>query len=90
MDHITPKNRVKEMSNLSSFEAGFCGGEPFWDAASAWATSDPELTGCFHKTVLAWTPPAVLLLLLPVEVAKCRRSLHRYLITFFLGTNVGQ
>ncbi len=42
----------------------FCGG-PLWDANVTWYTNNPDFTPCFHRTVLAWIPAGVLLLLAP-------------------------
>ncbi|CAK1601166.1 unnamed protein product [Parnassius mnemosyne] len=33
----------------------FCGSK-FWDSNLTWYTDNPELTPCFEKTVLVWTP----------------------------------
>ncbi|KAJ8673709.1 hypothetical protein QAD02_004971 [Eretmocerus hayati] len=33
----------------------FCGSE-FWNTNLTWNTEDPDLTECFQKTVLIWTP----------------------------------
>ncbi|XP_067207174.1 multidrug resistance-associated protein 1 isoform X3 [Linepithema humile] len=33
----------------------FCG-TTFWDANLTWYTNDPDLTECFQKTILIWTP----------------------------------
>ncbi|XP_026315306.1 multidrug resistance-associated protein 1 isoform X2 [Hyposmocoma kahamanoa] len=33
----------------------FCG-SPFWDSNLTWHTENPDLTPCFEKTVLVWTP----------------------------------
>ncbi|XP_034949722.1 multidrug resistance-associated protein 1 isoform X2 [Chelonus insularis] len=33
----------------------FCGSQ-FWDTNLTWYTEDPDLTLCFQKTVLVWTP----------------------------------
>ncbi|XP_045532541.1 multidrug resistance-associated protein 1 isoform X3 [Pieris brassicae] len=37
----------------------FCGSK-FWDSNLTWNTDSPELTPCFQKTVLIWTPCAFL------------------------------
>ncbi|XP_020285956.1 multidrug resistance-associated protein 1 isoform X1 [Pseudomyrmex gracilis] len=37
----------------------FCGTK-FWDANLTWHTNDPDLTECFQKTILIWTPCAFL------------------------------
>lgn len=60
---------------LSGFES-FCG-SVLWDENVTWYTPDPDFTPCFHKSILAWTPFALFLLLLPFEVVKCRASLNR-------------
>ncbi|XP_046739582.1 multidrug resistance-associated protein 1 isoform X10 [Diprion similis] len=41
------------MSNHSM--DNFCG-SPFWDLNLTWYTENPDLTECFQKTVLVWTP----------------------------------
>ncbi|KAK9886060.1 hypothetical protein WA026_014842 [Henosepilachna vigintioctopunctata] len=45
-------------SNLTSMDK-FCGSK-FWDISLSWNTTDPELTSCFERTVLVWTPCAFL------------------------------
>lgn len=52
---------------------GFCAG-PFWDLGLTWETEDPDFTPCFHETVLTMVPVAVLLLLLPVQMASLRQA----------------
>lgn len=57
------------------FEA-FCGSE-FWNSSLTWNTGDPDFTDCFHKSVLAWTPVAVLACLAPYDVKTCLSSKSR-------------
>ncbi|CAD0199749.1 unnamed protein product [Chrysodeixis includens] len=42
------------MSYNSSLDS-FCG-SVFWNSSLTWNTDNPELTPCFQKTVLVWTP----------------------------------
>ncbi|XP_050561843.1 multidrug resistance-associated protein 1 isoform X2 [Spodoptera frugiperda] len=42
------------MSYNSTLDS-FCGSE-FWNSNLTWYTDSPELTPCFQKTVLVWTP----------------------------------
>lgn len=44
----------------------FCG-SPFWNASITWYTSNPDLTECFQKTVLVWTPCIFLWVFAPLE-----------------------
>ncbi|XP_015591556.1 multidrug resistance-associated protein 1 isoform X6 [Cephus cinctus] len=44
----------------------FCGSK-FWDSNLTWYTDDPDLTECFQKTVLVWTPCAFLWVFSPLE-----------------------
>ena len=53
-------------SSLSVFEE-FCGGE-FWDVYTTWNTTNPDFTDCFHKTVLAWIPAVLLILISPFDL----------------------
>ncbi|XP_017782317.1 PREDICTED: multidrug resistance-associated protein 1 isoform X1 [Nicrophorus vespilloides] len=45
----------------------FCGSE-FWNLNVSWYTEDPDLTKCFEKTVLIWTPCLFLWLFSCLEV----------------------
>ena len=60
----------------SSFEENFCGGE-FWNENVTWNTDHPDLTPCFHKTVLAWTPSLILFLISLFEVRKYSKQPNR-------------
>ncbi len=62
--------------SLSADGPAFCS-DPLWDADLTWNTDDPDFTVCFHQTVLAYLPGAVLLLLLPVQLRRCRLSRNR-------------
>nr|XP_021201313.2 multidrug resistance-associated protein 1 isoform X4 [Helicoverpa armigera] len=42
------------MSYNSTLDS-FCGSQ-FWNSSLTWYTDSPELTPCFQKTVLVWTP----------------------------------
>ncbi|XP_075974894.1 multidrug-Resistance like Protein 1 isoform X3 [Anticarsia gemmatalis] len=42
------------MSYNSTLDS-FCGSQ-FWNSSLSWYTENPELTPCFQKTVLVWTP----------------------------------
>ncbi|KAL3269849.1 hypothetical protein HHI36_008907 [Cryptolaemus montrouzieri] len=45
----------------------FCGSK-FWDTSLSWNTTDPDLTSCFERTVLAWLPCAFLWIFSFLEV----------------------
>ncbi|KAL5238885.1 hypothetical protein ACI65C_006295 [Semiaphis heraclei] len=55
---------------------GFCG-SPFWDWNTSWNTTDPDVTLCFKKTVLVWTPCLFLWLFCPLEVYYLAHSRYR-------------
>ncbi|XP_037043483.1 multidrug resistance-associated protein 1-like [Bradysia coprophila] len=54
----------------------FCGSE-FWNTNLTWHTNDPDLTLCFQKTILIWTPCLLLWLFLWLEIAYAKRSMNR-------------
>ncbi|KAG8337592.1 Canalicular multispecific organic anion transporter 1 [Homalodisca vitripennis] len=76
----------------STAESSFCY-STFWDYATIWDTSNPDLSLCFEKTVLVWVPCLVLWLLSPVEIcfilkSKCRDIPWAPLITAKLLLNL--
>ncbi|KAK9886056.1 hypothetical protein WA026_014839 [Henosepilachna vigintioctopunctata] len=48
-----------DVNSSSSSMDEFCGSK-FWDSQLSWNTTDPDLTSCFERTVLVWTPIALL------------------------------
>ncbi|XP_054264491.1 ATP-binding cassette sub-family C member 3-like [Macrosteles quadrilineatus] len=58
--------------NISKDDA-FCS-STFLDPAVSWDTEDPDLSLCFEKTVLTWTPCLVLWLATPLEICLIQRS----------------
>ncbi|XP_075210358.1 multidrug resistance-associated protein 1-like [Lycorma delicatula] len=54
----------------------FCGSQ-IWDLNITWYTSEPDFTDCFKKTVVVWTPLALLWLFSPLEYWYISRSLCR-------------
>ena len=68
--HGKQDDSISEMDprNASQFEE-FCGGQ-FWDLDTTWYTNEPDFTPCFHRTIIAWVPCAVLLLLAPISFFK--------------------
>ncbi|XP_076311435.1 multidrug resistance-associated protein 1-like isoform X2 [Tachypleus tridentatus] len=56
----------------------FCGSK-FWDQQLTWNTTNPDLTPCFRKTVLAWIPFGFLWLLAPWETFNLLTSKNRYI-----------
>ena len=54
-------------------------GTPLWDPAITWDTDNPDFTPCFHKTVLAYAPALILILLTPFELYFQRASKHRHI-----------
>ncbi|XP_027847516.1 multidrug resistance-associated protein 1 isoform X2 [Aphis gossypii] len=61
-----------ELSDLD----GFCG-SPFWDWNLSWNTTDPDVTLCFEKTALIWSPCLFLWLFTPLEVYYLVHSRYR-------------
>eukprot|EP00102_Acyrthosiphon_pisum_P020986 XP_016658196.1 PREDICTED: multidrug resistance-associated protein 1 isoform X2 [Acyrthosiphon pisum] len=55
---------------------GFCG-SPFWDWNTSWNTTDPDVTLCFEKTALVWSPCLFLWLFCPLEVYYLVHSRYR-------------
>ncbi|XP_015378037.1 PREDICTED: multidrug resistance-associated protein 1-like, partial [Diuraphis noxia] len=55
---------------------GFCG-SPFWDWNTSWNTTDPDVTLCFEKTALVWSPCLFLWLFSPLEVYYLVHSRYR-------------
>ncbi|KAK9886055.1 hypothetical protein WA026_014838 [Henosepilachna vigintioctopunctata] len=53
--------------NNYTFMDRFCGTK-FWDSQVSWNTTDPDLTICFERTVLVWTPCVFLWIFAFVEV----------------------
>ncbi|XP_071454835.1 multidrug resistance-associated protein 1-like [Hetaerina americana] len=54
----------------------FCG-SPFWDLNVTWHTDNPDLTICFQKTVLVWTPCAFLWLFSPLDFYHAYKSKNK-------------
>ncbi|XP_016840834.1 multidrug resistance-associated protein 1 isoform X1 [Nasonia vitripennis] len=54
----------------------FCGSK-FWDRNLSWYTDDPDLTECFQKTVLIWTPCIFLWVFSSFEAYYLLRSKRR-------------
>ena len=64
------------MSNSSERGGGFCD-DPLWDISVTWNTDNPDLTTCFHQTVLVYVPAIVLFLFAPIQLSLARRSHDR-------------
>ena len=47
-------------------------GSSFWNETLGWRAESPDLTPCFHKTVLIWIPCAFLWLFSPYELYRVR------------------
>ncbi|VVC43741.1 Hypothetical protein CINCED_3A019450 [Cinara cedri] len=60
---------------LADFDK-FCG-SPFWDWSLSWNTTDPDITLCFEKTALIWTPCLFLWFFSPLEVYYLVHSKYR-------------
>ncbi|KAG9510799.1 Multidrug resistance-associated protein 1 [Fragariocoptes setiger] len=59
--------------------ANFCN-PPLWDNNLSWnTTNEPDLTPCFHETIMAWTPCVVLWLFAPLEFYNVLRAERRYI-----------
>ncbi|CAI6345192.1 unnamed protein product [Macrosiphum euphorbiae] len=54
----------------------FCG-STFWDWNLSWNTTDPDVTPCFEKTFLVWTPCLFLWLFSPLEIYYLVNSKYR-------------
>ena len=48
--------------------------DPFFDPALSWNTDDPDLTSCFRKTFLLWTPCALFWLMVPFHIRTILQS----------------
>ncbi|KAL5244983.1 hypothetical protein ACI65C_012393 [Semiaphis heraclei] len=60
----------------SSVMDRFCG-STFWDWNLSWNTADPDVTPCFEKTFLVWTPCLFLWLFSPLEIYYLMNSKYR-------------
>ncbi|EAA12849.5 AGAP008437-PA, partial [Anopheles gambiae str. PEST] len=54
----------------------FCGG-PFWDDDLTWREEDPDLTFCFQRVILQWTPCFFLFVFSMYEVLRIVTSRYR-------------
>ncbi|XP_077285786.1 multidrug-Resistance like Protein 1 isoform X3 [Arctopsyche grandis] len=60
-------------------------GSPLWDYNLTWNTSDPQLTPCFEKTILVWTPCAFLWVFSFMEISYILHSKDRNIPWNFLN-----
>ncbi|XP_037025227.1 multidrug resistance-associated protein 1 isoform X2 [Bradysia coprophila] len=54
----------------------FCGSE-FWNVNTTWRTDNPDFTVCFQRTVLVWTPCAVLWVFSLLDIFYIRKAMNR-------------
>ncbi|ETN62869.1 multidrug resistance-associated protein 1 [Anopheles darlingi] len=54
----------------------FCGG-PFWDEAFVWDVDNPNLTFCFQRVILQWTPCLFLFVFSVYDIFKITESRYR-------------
>ena len=73
-DSIKPETKISEMSSSDVLGFNFTVNtfcySPLWNINLTWYPDNgqpPDFTPCFHKTVLVYTPAALLLLLSPIE-----------------------
>lgn len=64
-----------DSEDLTVLVPDICGdGNPFIDPDLMWYTDRPDLTPCFRKSVLMWTPCAFFWLMLPIRMRTLFRS----------------
>ncbi|GAV03417.1 hypothetical protein RvY_13843 [Ramazzottius varieornatus] len=60
------------------FPDRFCkAGDSFWDVATSWNTSHPEVSECFQQSVLVWLPCLFLWAMLPYQAYRVMSSRFR-------------